>query len=165
MPDEFTIVPEGLELSERELQYLARMLVDLRSFWPLVSEAFIGWVSEQFKTEGQSWTEGWVPLSAAYRSWKEQNFPGKGILSMYGDLRRAATSPRRIPGPTTLVMEIEPFTHSHSGRQIEPGWFQEGTDRMPARPLIGDHMTLDQEGELQALGERYVTGLLEGLRI
>lgn len=160
MPDGMRIIDEGGELTQRELEYLARFLLDLRPFWPLVSRAFVGWMSEQFKTEGESWTGGWEPLSEPYATWKASNFPGKGILSMYGDLRRAATSPRRIVTPATLTLEIEPFVHSQTDRTIEPAWFQDGTATMPARPLIGDHLTLDQEEELQGLGEEYVRGLL-----
>lgn len=162
-------MPEGYEFKVdfrpalRDLEYLARFLVDLRSFWPMLSRAFVGWMSEQFETEGASWTGGWQELSEPYATWKADHFPGKGILSMYGDLRRAATTPRREATPRTLLLTIDGYTHSETGREMDPSWFQEGTARMPARPLIGEVLTPAMEGELNELAERYVGGLIDSL--
>lgn len=155
---------EYQNLSPRELEYLARFLADLRTFWPILTRRVIAWIGEEFDTEGESWAGPWVPLSEAYAEWKSDNFPGKGILSMYGDLRRAATSPRREVTPVSLSLTIEGYTHRETGRAIDPAWFQDGTDRMPPRPLIGEHLTPRMEAEIVEAADEYLGGILRTIR-
>jgi hypothetical protein len=155
---------EYQDLTERELAYLARFLVDLRTFWPILTQRVISWIGEEFDTEGESWAGPWAPLSDAYEEWKSERFPGKGILSMYGDLRRAATSPRREPLPQALTLTIEGYRHRTTGEDIDPAWFQDGTDRMPARPLIGEHLTPRMEAEVREAADVYVGGILRTIR-
>lgn len=152
------------DLSPRQLDYLARFLVDLRTFWPILTRRVISWIGEQFDEEGAFWTNAWAPLSDDYAEWKSEHFPDKGILSMYGDLRRAATSPRREALPTSLTLTIEGYTHRVTGRPLDPAWFQEGTDRMPARPLIGEHLTPRMDAEVKEMAEAYVESILETIR-
>lgn len=163
MPDGFQI-RDDLHLAQRDLEYLARFLVDLRSFWPLVTTRVISWISRNFETEGEYWTGGWTPLSENYRAWKEVHHPGKGILSMYGDLRRASTTPSRTVTPNSLTLTIDGYTHTETGKAIDPGWFQEGTARMPARPLIGEILTPEMEAELHEAGVEYIDGLIASIR-
>lgn len=161
MPDDFRI-EHNVELSARELDVLARFLVDLRSFWPMVSRRVVGWIGRQFDSQGDYWGDPWAPLSPEYAAWKSQAYPGKGILSAEGDLRRAATSPSREVTPRSLTMTIEPY--DKSGREMDPGWFQEGTDRMPARPLIGALLTPEMDAELRLAADEYVDDLVRRLR-
>lgn len=157
-------VRDDVDLAQRDLEYLARFLVDLRAFWPLLTTRVIGWISRNFETEGSSWTGGWEPLSVNYAAWKSVQFPGKGILSMYGDLRRAATTPNRTVTPNSLTLTIEGYTHSTTGKELDPGWFQEGTNRMPARPLIGEMLTPEMEVEVHEAADIYIDGLIASIR-
>jgi hypothetical protein len=134
--------------AQEALSRLAASMLDLRSFWPLVIPIFIGWMREQFETEGDFFGDPWAPLSPRYAAWKEQHYPGKGILIAEGDLRRAASSPRRTVGPLFLELEIvDPKVRFH----------QEGTSKMPARPLVPEGvLPAAQQAELDSAFEVYV---------
>lgn len=138
---DWSIETPNLTAVEQALIKLATLMSDLRPFWPVVSRLFVSWMGRQFDSEGAFLTDPWEELSPDYAAWKSQNYPGKPILSLVGPLRKAATSPRRIPTPLTLTLVIEPYEHQAltpggvSGI-LDPEWFQEGTSRMPARPLI-----------------------------
>jgi hypothetical protein len=152
---EYRIDFQGLAESEKQLLRLAALLRDLRPFWPQVSRLFISWISRQFESEGAFLLgHRWEPLSPEYARRKALMFPGKGILSAEGDLRRAATSLRRIAEPRRLILEIEPY--EKRGRTLEPSWFQDSTTTMPARPLLAEELPGVAERELEEAADRYV---------
>jgi hypothetical protein len=135
---EFDIYWEGLAETERALARLEAMVRDLRWLWPRVSQLTISMISRQFDQEGAFFGSRWQALSPDYAAWKEIHFPGKKILSREGFLRRAATSPERQQTAMSLTLTIAPYEGS-GGRTISPDWFQEGTSRMPARPILFEH--------------------------
>lgn len=156
---------EGLDDGQRKLERLTALLLDLRPFWPVVSKLAVEWIGRQFDSQG-SFLLGhrWAPLSTEYAAWKTVNYPGKGILSAEGDLRRAATNPRRIATATTLTLRIEEFTKPArrgrlAARRIAPAWFQEGTPQMPPRPLVWD-LPAPAEQALERAGDAYVEDML-----
>lgn len=151
---------QGPEL-ERRLAFLELALTDLRSLWPMVTRAAIGWIGKQFDEEGAFFGEPWTALSPDYAEWKDQNYPGSTILSREGFLRSAATSPTREVTPVSLTLTIEPY--DNNGTTVDPAWFQDGTSRMPARPLLpadGDPLPAEAEVELQAAADLYVRDML-----
>lgn len=158
-------IPEA----ERKLLRLASFLRDLRPFWPVVSRLFTSWMSEQFESEGRFFGSGWEPLSPEYAAWKSTAFPGRGILSMMGPLRKAATSPMRIPGPLTLELRIDAYEHpplpgsSQGTKILEPSWFQEGTPTMPARPLLSMLLPIRAQHELDVAAGEYANLLIRRL--
>ena len=137
---EFEFDLSAFEAEEQKLIRLVALLADLRLFWPKVVPRAIGWVSRQFDTQGQFFDTPWAPLSPNYAAWKMAHHPGKRILQIQGDLRRAATSPRRVATPSTLTLFIEPYDRTDKTRggtrRLNPDWFQSGTGTMPARQIV-----------------------------
>lgn len=170
---------DELNPHEQRIARLAAGLHDLRPFWPRVSRIAIGWISQQFDSEGAFFGDPWQTLSPAYLAWKSRVYPGRRILQADGDLRRSATTPTRHSTPMELTLEIPPYRkvpkkRGRSGtivvqgqiqaygatraQEIDPGWFQGGTGRMPARPLIADPPALAL-AELETAADEYVAEL------
>lgn len=137
--------------AEAQLRRIALFMLDLRPFWPLVVPLFIGWMREQFESEGAFGGDGWAPLSPLYSAWKSLHFPGKSILQADGELRAAASRPERNATPRELMLRI-----------VDPkvGYHQEGTDKMPARPLLFDTLPPVAQAELQLAAVTYVRGIV-----
>lgn len=135
---------EGLTEEERRAARLGAMLSDFRPWWPMLVPLFIGWMREQFETEGAFGGEPWAPLSPDYAAWKAEHYPGKGILIAEGDLRKAASNPTRIMLPMELILEI---------RDPKAGYHQEGTASMPKRPLIWATQPLPVTAELSHVAD------------
>lgn len=134
------------------LQKLAVFMSDLRTFWPRLVPLVTGWWRQQFDTQGGFAGHGWAPLSLDYAARKEVLYPGKGILQATGALRQAASRPARAVTPVSLTLTIDDPKLEHH---------QDGTDRMPARPLVfGEPLPLAAAAELQAAAGDYVTDLL-----
>lgn len=133
----------------KHVERVAALLVDLRPFWPKVVPVFIGWMRQQFETEGAyAWGSPWTPLSPAYAAWKAIAYPGKSILIAEGDLRQAASRPRRRATATTLTLTIDdPKLQYH----------ETGTERMPARPLLfGDPLPHAAAADLDKAAEEFI---------
>ncbi len=142
---------------QAKLRAFASLLLDLRPFWPRVVPLFIGWMREQFATEGDYWGTPWAPLSPEYALRKAAMYPGRGILVAEGDLRRGASMPSRRAGPHSLTLTIRWRKRRGKRRTLDPAWHQFGTDRMPARPLLGESLPPDAQKELDLAAEEYVT--------
>lgn len=168
------IVLEGADEYDAALAKLTELIADLRPFWPLVVPLFVGWVGKQFDSEGAYFGEHWAPLTEPYATRKMQLYPSKGLLSAEGDLRKAATTPTREVRPESLVLRItsyEKTERSHattpSGRRsrarvglghlMDPGWFQEGTGRMAARPLLAETLPPEADMQLREAADQYIT--------
>ena len=158
MADDWGVDVDVAETKAR-LQAFASQILDLRSFWPRVVPLFIGWEAQQFKTEGAYWGTPWAPLSPEYALRKAALHPGKGILVADGDLRREASTPSRRATPQTLTLTIRWRKRKGRRRVLDPGWHMLGTDRMPARPLLGSVLPLEAERELDAAAEEHIEDL------
>lgn len=161
MPEGINIEGGGLASIEERLEKLVEACLDLRPFWPLVIPLYTRWMGEQFDSGGDFFGEHWQPLTPDYAAWKSEHYPGRGLLMAEGDLRHAAQSPAREPLPHMLILRIEPFVKARgpgAGRNIDPAWFQGGTDRMPARPLLPmfGELPATAQGEIGAAAEMYV---------
>lgn len=169
MPEGFFAEIEGLAESERAFALLLAGLTDLRPFWPLVVPTFIRWMRQQFDSEGDWGGEHWAPLSPDYLARKMQLYPGKPILQATGELRRAASTPRRRATGQFLELIIDDFGphggsspravapyHQFGGGSSEIGG-EEG--RPPRRELIPDVLPAEAIADLDVLAEKYVRDL------
>lgn len=139
------------------IRALARFMNDLRPMWPLITALHQHWMSEQFKSEGGFAGERWQPLSPGYAEWKDKHYPGRGILVATGAMRSATQNPRRDALPLSLTLTV-------TDEKI--GYHQDGTDRMPARPvLFGDPLPPGAEEELRGVVEGYVDEIVAKLRV
>lgn len=141
----------GFDEAERQLRGFAATMLDLRPFWPLVVPLFISWMSDQFESEGGWGGAPWAPLSDEYAEWKLSNSPGTSILIDTGAMRQAASKPSRISTPSSLTLTI-----------VDPkiGYHQEGTENMPARPVIPSSLPIDAEAQLEAAADAYCYDML-----
>lgn len=151
MADEITVRVEGDEEAQRRLERLTLLLTDLRSFWPMLVPVVRSWFRRQFESEGAFGGHPWAPLSPVYAAYKARVRPGKGILVFTGDLKRAASNAVRTATPTTLTLTID---------DPKVSYHQEGTTRMPARPLVfSDPLPTVARAELDEVADRYVRDL------
>lgn len=141
--------------ADRDLLRVAALLTDMRPFWPKVVPLFTAWMSRQFESEGAYGGMPWAKLSPAYAAWKSVHYPGKGILVAEGDLRRASANPTRSAGPLTLELTI---------KDEKIAYHEEGTPRMPARPLLfGDPLPAAARADLDAAAEDFLSDFLRRL--
>lgn len=155
MADGWRIRITGAEQAEKRIRQFELLLSDLRPFWPIVTRLFVGWMSRQFDTQGGFAGRPWAALSPDYAIFKSQHAAGRGILNFTGAMRRAATSPKRIVTPRSLTLEID-------DPKIE--YHQEGTSRMPARPVVfGSPLPVRAQAELDMAAEHYVSDFLRRL--
>jgi hypothetical protein len=150
----FNVTVTGGEAYQRKLAQLELHLADLSNFWPLLVPIFIGWMGEQFTSEGGWGGTHWDALTPAYAAEKSRKFPGKSILIREGDLRQAASRPRRETTPRTLTLWIDdPVAEYH----------QDGTTTMLPRPLIPDPLPESARIEVEAAAHEYVSVLVRQL--
>lgn len=141
----------GFDEAEKSLRGFAATMLDLRPFWPLVVPLFIEWMGEQFQSEGAWGGEAWAPLSVDYAAYKAQAHPGRSILIASGALRSAASKPKRTATPSSLTLTIvDPKIEFH----------QDGTETMPARPVIPDSLPVSAEAQLELAAERYIADMV-----
>lgn len=147
----------GGEDYQRRLRGFAAQLVDLRPFWPTAAKIGRGWIKSQMDSQGAWGDEPWAPLTPAYAAWKARKYPGKPILWATRALRAKALSPRRVMGPQFLELIIE---------DPKAAYHQEGTSRMPARPIIPERMPATALDELRDAFDKHVDELIHrwGLR-
>jgi phage gpG-like protein len=111
-------------------QAMSRAVTDWRPFWPRIAGVFYESTRQRFASDGFG---TWPRLSDGYAKWKTKKYPGEGILSRTGDLRRSLTDrfgPHAVyedEAQSLLLGTTVPYANFH----------QYGTSRMPARPPIG----------------------------
>ena len=154
MPDEFTVRLEDEEFRKATERFGVH-LSDLRPFWSAVVPLFIGWMRAQFLTEGAFGGQPWAALSQDYAERKAIARPGAGILVYDGDLRKAASHPKRIQTKDELQLSI-PWAEV-KGKPVDLDWHQEGTPRMPARPLLfSEPLPPAARASLEIAAEEYI---------
>ena len=159
MADEWGVEQRGIPENRAKLNQLAILMLDLRPFWPKVVPLFIGWMREQFRTEGRYFNTPWRPLSPAYAAWKQRHYPGRGILIAEGDLRRGASLPERRATPRSLTLTIR---WDKGGQTLDPNWHQRGnTQGMPARPLLSRTLPFEALEELRQAEEDYIEEMVQ----
>lgn len=162
---EITIDDREWKLGEEAIGRIAQGLVDLRNFWPLLGPPFLEWMRLQFSTRGAFSGDPWAPLTLEYAAYKSVKHPGKGILEAEGDLRRAALTPSRTQTPNSVTFTIDKWGAFAGNSALDPGWHQDGTDRMPARPILfgGDDLPARVTMDIEAAAEHYVNDMVRRL--
>jgi hypothetical protein len=152
---------------ERKLRMLATAVSDLRLFWPRLVPVVTGWWRQQFETEGAFGGRPWRPLSEPYATAKAIKAPGKPLLVYSSGLKRAAARPIRTQSAKTLTLTIDDSDYGHGPKKIKRSivsFHQDGTARMPARPLVfGEPLPPQAEEELRVAAETYLTDFLRRL--
>jgi len=127
-----TFTVNGEKQLDRALGLYASAVKDMRPVWPDIRDDFTDGQEEQFSSQGQSGSGGWVSLSSDYGAWKALNFPGMPILQRTGRLKSSLTERshadfRYEAGRMGLTMGTKvPYA----------GYHQTGTRKMPRRPPI-----------------------------
>lgn len=83
--------------------------------------------NDVFDTEGRAIGEKWEPLSPAYRAWKEQNYPGKGILERTGTMRSNFDSVHKKD--MAMIWNDTPYFKYHQSNKSRRG-------NLPRRPAM-----------------------------
>lgn len=152
----------GFDQYQVALARMIALITDLRPFWPRLVPLWVQWMRERFATEGEFGGEHWAPLSEGYLARKITLYPGKGILYATGQLRRHTSKPVRTVTPTTLTFTISDFARKGGG-SMDIDWFQHGTDRMPARPIIPDswnvRLPTTMQEEVELIAQEYVDSM------
>lgn len=176
MPSGFDADLDAADVARR-IEFVAGQLSDLRPFWPkLVSEVFIPWMREQFASEGVfGLGHRWEPLSLEYAVRKRAEFPGKTILQAFGDLRQAASRPKRTRVDAQLLELEIPWAEQKAAKgrdaDVKVEWHQRGTEgkagptgavgSMPARPIVfGDPLLPGPAAMLEQTQEDYLADLV-----
>lgn len=122
--------PGGPVLHRQFTRFISE-LTDLTDLWHVIARDLQASAERAFASEGASSGSAWAPLTAAYASWKGQNYPGKTILRRTDVLYKS------------LVHDGPGHVHSVSPRAMLwgtevpwAGFLQGGTRRMKARPII-----------------------------
>ena len=139
------------EDADRRLRQLALGLSDLRSFWPKVVPLFIGWMREQFDSQGGFGSGGWAALAPSTVLLKSLAGLRPQILQATGAMKSAASRPTRSVTARSLTLTID---------DPKIGFHQTGTTSMPARPVIFSELPGQAEGELKDAATDYVQDLL-----
>lgn len=114
----------------------------------------------QFETEGAFAGRPWAPLALSTVAQKQRLGLRPEILQATGQLKRAASKPRREATASSLTLTIEDAGPEH-GPVLQ--YHQEG-DGVPKRPLVfGSPLPPLAEQELEAAADRYVSDLLRRL--
>lgn len=120
----------GMAEMVRAVGDFAEGMTDFSEVWPDVRDEFFAIEREQFESEGaQGDAAAWQPLSPHYAAWKDRNFGGMPILQRTGALMAS------LAGDAANVdMQSDSLTIGSSVAYAI--YHQEGTSRMPARPVI-----------------------------
>lgn len=94
----------------------------------------------------------WSPLSPRYAAWKAKKRPGAPLLVFDGDLRRHMTQPGEG------VHEIRKTGFTVGTDLFYAGYHQNGTVKMPARPLQGKPRKADTRHMAKILQRWIVEG-------
>jgi hypothetical protein len=156
MADELGVHVTGDEELRAKLEKFASLIGDMRLFGPSLVPIFIGWMRDVFASEGAWGGTPWAPLSPTYAAEKGKRYPGRSILIREGALRDAASRPMREVTPRTLTLWID--------NDVAP-FHQEGTDRMPARPLIPERLPASALREVEDAAREHVNVLIRSVRL
>lgn len=114
---------------------------------------------DQFRQQGAHYGNRWAPLSPAYKLYKTRVRPGRPILMFDGRLKKH----------TAPVLAKNAGIYRVNNRKAEVGLHysqvpyakshQEGTKRMPARPIMGTPTRQDQKRMTKAMHAWLMNGL------
>ena len=105
-----------------------------------IRDAYIQRIEEAFSSRGVS-VGGWAPLDPLYAKYKRRKYPGRPLLVRTGEMKEALTR----KGHREFVFNRRSnMLVLGSDNPIAP-YHQEGTERMPDRPLFLNDRTWGEE--------------------
>ncbi|HEY9835445.1 MAG TPA: phage virion morphogenesis protein [Vampirovibrionales bacterium] len=114
---------------------IAKRCGDLTPAFKDFGEYYMGKIDEQFQREADPYNSSWTPLSRAYADSKNRQGHIPKILQRRGHMR-AKTGYAASPGQLAIGFNDN-----------KAKWHNEGTSRMPARPLFPDKRGLPQDAK------------------
>jgi phage gpG-like protein len=123
---------DGQKEFDHAVDLFNERIADWREAWPEIEQVFYRIELEQFNTEGSRGGGRWVPLSPAYKKWKEVRYPGKPILHLTGRLKRSLS----VLGGEDSIRDAQPDSLTLGTKVPYAGYHQRGTSKMPARPPL-----------------------------
>ena len=115
----------------RRFDRFASDLTDNTEIWDAMADTLEDEVAKSFQTEGTHTGARWHPLSRRYAMVKARRFPGKRILEATGRLRQSFKR-----GGRDHVRSIRPRRMVWGSSVQYFSYHQEGTRRMPRRPIL-----------------------------
>lgn len=142
----------GFDPFQLTLERWENQLDDSEPVFQAMAEQFGKTMTSQFRKQGGHSGSQWAPLSPAYAAWKQRLFPGKPILQLGGDLRdsliKRPFGVDEVWDKGMVVGTAVPYATYH----------QNGTDRMPARPIIGK----PTQQEMKTFGDTLHSWVVKG---
>jgi len=123
----------GEERFIRGFNRIKKQIVDMRPVFEKIATYFWAREKQIFAREGDP--EGFKPLSAAYKAWKQKHFPGRKIMQLTERLRNSLIGEKQAVAQDTIKIVKKksaefgtqvPYTHRH----------QMGTFGMPQRKIV-----------------------------
>lgn len=114
-------------------------------YWNKIEEFLTQRVEQSFATQGAASGAGpWVPLSPKYAAWKQQHFPGRGILVATGEMKSSIVD----AGHPLALRRRRLNTFIFGSRDPKVQRHHEGTEFLPARPIL-----ILSQSDLDAMGK------------
>ena len=134
---ELKITIFGVEHTLKVLEGAAHRIAHLEPVWEDIATDLMSLETKVFASEGGAIGVTWPALSPAYARWKARHGFSQKILERTGELRRSLTE----KSSGDMVLEITPDSLAFGTALMVGSWFlgtlhQEGTRRMPARPIM-----------------------------
>lgn len=142
---------EGDKQVNATLLSMKRRVEDWSPFWAQVRNLLIDRMKQQFDTEG-SRASAWQPLSARYKSWKDQHYPNKTILRLTDRLYNSLT---KIDDPN-MVYETNPQQMTFGTKVRYAAKHQLGEGRIPQRRILS--LTTQDRRDIIELGRTWIAG-------
>ena len=115
----------GLEALKRRLRRLERRVDDPHAALRVIGSDLMERVEEGFEYEHDPYGLPWKPLAPATLEHRRMHGAGAKILQDTGDMRRSLNY--RVVGRNAVAVGFA---------DRKAAWHQEGTDRIPARPML-----------------------------
>lgn len=125
------ITGAGFDPFQLVLESWENRLDDSEPVFQAMADQFGKTMKTKFAKEGAHGGARWAPLSPGYAAWKQRAYPGKPILQLTGLLHESLIKrPFGVEEVWSKGMVV--------GTAVEYAkYHQNGTDQMPARPIIG----------------------------
>lgn len=106
---------------------------DWKPFWADIEQYIQDRIKLSFATEGGTIEEKWKPLSPKYAEWKQQHYPGRGMLVLSGEMKASLTDEVH---PQALRQKRKTTFHFNSRNPLARIHHIGAGDWLPARPLL-----------------------------
>ena len=136
---------EGIPKWQQWTEDMIARAQDMRPVFEVMYEAWIVEVQEQFATEGAYYGDAWAPLNEKYAERKRRQWGLMPILIASGAMLKS------FLGGHNHVKVIEADHAAFGSTDEKARYHQEGTEHMPARPIVKASDALKQVGAHSAV--------------